>query len=413
MESIDLFPEAAKMPLFWANLTAPERIIINQGGTYSTKSQSIIRVLFYYAYVFDHIKIEVAATTIPKLSSDTLEIALHIARTNPVIKAAISSYHITKRVFTFKNGSRMIFNSYEKAISADGPKRDIIYLSEARNFPWPTAYQLMKRTHRKIFIDFNPVAEFWVHDKIIRQKTNKNGTIEFPSVKVIRSWHIHNNFISQEKHDEIENMNDRELWKAYARGLTAKVSGLCYPDWREVSQFPATDNVIWGLDLGFTNDPTALVKCAINEVVDGVRYDYIFEELSYTPGIPTGMIYQLLKENNYKFGQPVYMEHNNAIQRELRALRVVAVKAEKGKGSVSAGVLHMRTKKVGYIGENIKEECRRYSFLEKKDTGSPSNEPEDRYNHCMDSCRYAAFTHAIRNGLIKGFNNTDDVEESE
>jgi phage terminase large subunit len=407
MDPIDIFPEADKMPLFWANLTAKEKIIINQGGTYSGKSQSIVRIVFLYAIMYDNLKCEIASTTIPKLTSDTLEIALHLARTNPVIKSCIRSYHMTRRIFTLKNGSKIIFNSYEKAISADGPKRDILYLSEARNFQWPTAYQLIKRTNKKIFIDYNPVAQFWAHDKIINSKTNRNGTKEFPSVKVIRSWHIHNNFISQEKHDEIENINDKQLWKAYARGLTAKVSGLCYPDWVEVSTFPETDDCIWGIDFGYTNDPTAIVKCAINQTVNGIKYDYVFKELSYTTGIPPGMISQILNENGYKFGQPVYIDHDQAMQRELRQLRIVAVKAQKGKGSVSARVLHLRTKKIGYIGENIQLEHRRYSFLQKED-GSISNEPEDRFNHCMDSCGYAAFTHAVRHGFVKGYDNESD-----
>ena len=58
------------------------------------------------------------------------------------------------------------------------------------------------------------------------------------------------------------------------------------------------------------------------------------------------MIAQILNENGYKFGQPVYIDHDQAMQRELRQLRIVAVKAQKGKGSVSARVLHLRTKRI-------------------------------------------------------------------
>lgn len=412
MDFIEIYPEAKKMPLFWANILANEKIVINQGGTYSGKSQSLVRAVFLHAIREPNLKCEVASTTIPKLVSDTLEISLLLASTNPVIKSYLKSYHATRRIFTFKNGSKILFNSYEKAITADGPKRDVLYLSEARNFEWATAYQLIKRTNKKVYIDYNPVAQFWVHDYIINCVPNKRGKKEFNSVKVIRSWHIHNNFISEEKHEEIENINDPELFKAYARGLTAKVTGLCYPNWVEVGSFPDTEDCIWGIDFGYTNDPTAIIKVAINQYVGGVKYDYIFKELSYAPGIPSGMIAQILNENGYKFGQPVYIDHDQAMQRELRQLRIVAVKAQKGKGSVSARVLHLRTKRIGYIGDNIKNEVRRYSFLQKED-GSASNEPEDRFNHTMDASGYAAFTHAIRNGLIRYSGEETDEQDND
>lgn len=414
IESVELFPEAAKMPLFWATIAAKEKIVVHQGGTSSGKSQAIIRALFLYAIYNPNIKIEVVGATVPKLTGDTLEIAEGLATYNLHIKNSVKRYNISTHTFFFKNGSKILFKSYEKAKDADGPKRDILYISEARNFEWPCAYQLIKRTKQKVFIDYNPVASFWVHDKIINCPINpKSGTKEFPSVKVIRSWHIHNHFITQEMHDSIENISDRELWKAYARGLTAQVSGLVFPNFIKIlDPFPVTDDVIWGIDFGYTNDPTAIVKCAINQRINGVFYDYIFEELSYQPGIPPGMIKQILLDAGYKFGQPVYIDHDSSMQRDLRALRIVAVKAIK---DLDAGVLHLRTKKVAYTtkcqlppetGEcsNLEFERRRYSF-KIKDDGTNSNTPEDRYNHLMDAARYASFTHAVRRGLIKGFNH--------
>lgn len=419
-KEIELFPEAAKMPLLWATLFATEKIIIHQGGTSSGKSQGIIRYLFILAIFNPGIKIEVVGATVPKLTGDTLEIAEGIADRNPHVKAAIKRYNLSTHTFYFKNGSKMLFKSYEKAKDADGPKRDILYISEARNFEWPCAYQLIKRTKHKVIMDYNPVAAFWAHDKIINCPINpKSGKKEFPSVKVIRSWHIHNHFISEEMHDSIENISDKELWKAYARGLTAQVSGLVYPNFvKTLHPFPVTENVVWGIDFGYTNDPTAIVKVAIDQVLDGVHYDYVVEEISYEPGIPPGMIKQLLVDAGYKFGQPVYIDHDSSMQRDLRALRVVAVKAIK---DIDAGILHLRTKKVAYTtkcslppatGEcsNIEYEKRRYSFS-LNDDGTNSNKPEDRYNHCCDSIRYACFTHSVRRGLIKGYKYSGIDEE--
>lgn len=407
MEGVELYPEASKMPVFWATLQAKEKIVVNQGGTSSGKSQGIIRALFFYAINYPELKIEVVGATVPKLVGDTLEIAVSLIRKNEIIRSKVMQYNITNRTFHFFNGSKIIFKSYETAKDADGPKRDILYISEARNFEWATAEQLIKRTKMKVYIDYNPVEMFWCHDKIINCPVGRNGNKEYPSVKVIRSWHIHNNFISQENHDSIENIADKEMWKAYARGLTARVSGMVYPGWEMIEDFPECREVVWGMDLGYTNDPTVVVKVGIGPV--GLPYDYVFEELCYVPGIASGAIAKQMVDYGYLFGQPAYMDHDNTVQRELRSLRIVAVKATKGKGCIAARVLHLRTKRCAYTrkSENIHMERQRYMFYSDKD-GKITNEPKEGFDHAMNACEYGAFSHAIRTGLIKGYAIEDD-----
>lgn len=408
--SIELFPEAEKMPIFWATLLADEKVVVNQGGTSSGKSQAIIRVLFFYALNVPGIKIEVVAATVPKLTNDTLEIAEGLWRSNKVIAEAVRQFKETTHTFIFHNGSKVIFKSYQTAKDADGPKRDVLYISEARNFDWATAYQLIKRTKKKIFIDYNPVERFWCHDKIIDCQPGPNGKKEFLSVKVIRSWHIHNHFITREMHDEIENIADPEMHKAYARGLTAQLSGMVYPGWVQIEQFPMCEDIIWGKDIGYTNDPTVVVRIGLRPYVieDGKKrylpYDYVFDELCYAPGLTSGYVAKLMTENGYKFGQPLYMDHDNTIQRELRGLRIVAVKAVKGKGCIAARVFHLRTMKCAYTkrSTNIHEERKRYMFhVDPK--GDVTNEPKEGFDHAMNACEYGAFSHAVRNGIVKGF----------
>lgn len=418
VEGVELFPEAAKMPLFWATLAAEEKIVVNQGGTYSGKSQAIIRVIIYWCIVYPYLKAEVVGATIPKLTGDTLEIMQGIVENNPIVRSYIKQYNATTRTFFFKNGSKIIFKSYTTAKDADGPKRDILYLSEARNMLFSCVQQLMKRTKKKIYIDYNPVEQFWCHDKIINCPANEKGFKEYPSVKVIRSWHIHNKFISKEIHDSIENILDRELWKAYARGLTARVSGMCYPGWVMIERMPLCENFIWGMDIGYSNDPTVVVKVGLKPYIERIQniggdmklvkeylpYDYVLDELTYAPGITAGHIAKTMIENGYKFGEPLYMDHDNSLQRELRSLRIVAVKAIKSKGCIPARVLHLRTRRVAYTktSSNMHEERKRYMFFEDKD-GKITNEPKEGFDHAMNAAEYPTFTHAIRHGEIKDF----------
>lgn len=414
-----LFPEADKMPLYWANLTATEKIVINQGGTYSGKSEAIIRVLFTIACIYPNLKIDIVANSVPKLKEDSMAIADRIVKRNIIIQLYLSvPFNKTDREYKFRNGTVIAFKSYETAEAADGAKRDILYINEARRIPWEIARLLILRTNHKVFIDYNPVGRFWAHTKLIEcpVKTNKAGLLvkEYPSVKVIRSWHIHNHFIAGDKHEEIENIADPEMWKAYARGLTAQLSGLVYPNWGTVPNDYLTQAkaIIWGIDLGFTNDPTVILKIGV-ETPD---YDFVFDEIpgNYIAGMPAVDMAARMKENGYKFGQPAYQDHKDSLRRELRRLRIVAINAVKGKGSVEAGILYLRSKRCAITerSTNLRTELDSHMFEMEKD-GTASNLPEHKSSHGPSAARYGAYTYAIRHRLIKPQVDEEEVAAEE
>ncbi len=412
-EAVDLFPEAARMPLYWKNLLSQAKVVIDQGGMYSGKTEAIMRVLFTIACIFKNLIIHVVANTVPKLKEDTMKVAERIVTNNEIVQHfLLGKFNITEREYRFRNGSVISFKAYATAEEAEGAKRDIMYINEGRRIPWSVAYLLIKRTNGKVFIDYNPVARFWAHDEIIFCP-EVNGKKEFPSVEVIRSWHIHNDFLSEEKHAEIENIVDVEMWKAYARGLTAQLSGLVYPNWTKVPAdfIDTAPDVIWGLDLGFTNDPTVVVKCAVNYK----GYDYVFKAFGYVPGLSSAEIGRIMTEANYQEGEPLYMDHKKTTRLELRQLRIQAINAFKGPGSEEEGILHLRKKRVAFCEESgaLKEygleyEIRRHMFAELK-TGKRANKGENRFKHGPDACRYAAYSHAVRYKLIQG--HGEDPEE--
>ena len=93
-----------------------------------------------------------------------------------------------------------------------------------------------------------------------------NELIGRKGVSLIISDHRGNPFLTKEEHERIENIEDKELWKVYARGLTGKLSGVIFPNFHIVDDLPNDES--WkingyGLDFGFTNDPTALVHCVL------------------------------------------------------------------------------------------------------------------------------------------------------
>lgn len=384
-----------RSPLYWANLTAHEKVVINQGGTQSGKTEAIIRVLFTIAIIRPLYVITVITDTIPNLKTDALRIALRV-RSIPEVNCFIEDYNKQDRTFAFKNGSIIEFKSFEDEEDAKGGKRHILYIVEATRVTYGIFYQADLRTSVRTFMCYNPTSEFWVHNKIIKNKE------EFPSVKIIRSWHIHNPYLTQEQHNRIERIQDPDLKKVYARGLTGQLRGTIYRNWVQVDDFPWTDGIIWYVDWGYsekeTADPLAAGRIAIAPA--NTDLDFVADEICHKQGIPASVVADLMWANGYKSGQACYCDHSPDDIRELRIRGIHAYPAAKGPGSVTSGILFMRGKNVGYTkrSENIREELGKYKFMEIE--GIVTNTPIDEWNHQMDGIRYGCRTHSLRTGKV-------------
>lgn len=397
MKEVHLFKNE-KSPLYWANLTAKEKIIINQGGTSSGKTEAIIRVLFTIAIIRRNYIITVTTNTVPKLKEDALRIAKSVAKI-PEIKLFIKDYNSTDRTYTFNSDSIIEFKSFEDEEEAKGGKRHILYINEATRIPYGIFYQADLRTKVRTYMDYNPTGSFWVHDKVISCPVGPKGK-EFDSIKVLRSWHEHNPYLTDAEHARIERIGDPELFKVYARGLTGKLRGTIYSNWAEVDDFPWTDGVIWYVDWGFSEkesaDPTASGRIAYNP--PDCEYDFVLDELCYARGLAPSELAKRIHAAGYKTGQPCYCDHSPEGIRELRLNGIAAFPFTKGPGSIIAGVLFMRSKKIAYTrrSDNIRMETRKYKFLEID--GIVTNTPIDEYNHHMDGSRGACHTHALVTG---------------
>jgi phage terminase large subunit len=336
-----------------------------------------------------NVDIIIAGSTVPKLKEDVMKIMAQLVMGNKHLRKFVKSFNIQDRKYVFTTGSTMEFKSYEDAEMAKGGKHHYLYVSEATRFDYATFDILNRNTSIRTWIDYNPTFRFWVHDIVL---TNK---VQYPSTRMIRSWHEHNRYISQDKHDEIERISDKDMWRVYARGLTGKLSGLVY-SWAEIEDFPMVGvrEVIWGIDWGYTNDPTALTKIACMD--DGT---YVVEELTYTAGIHEDVLTHIMKENGYSTEQAVYCDHDKDMVYRMRLNGVMALPAEKGAGSILNGVLYVKQKTVRYTkrSRNLAMELGKYRFVEID--GQNTNKVVDEFNHVLDSCRMALYSHRYRGGM--------------
>ena len=83
MEVTELFQV---LPLYDANIEAEERTIVNQGGTSSGKTYSIMQVLFTLGIMYDHQVITVVGQDIPNLKVGAYRDAKTILESSQLLK---------------------------------------------------------------------------------------------------------------------------------------------------------------------------------------------------------------------------------------------------------------------------------------------------------------------------------------
>jgi phage terminase large subunit len=368
-------------PLYLENLNAPEKVLVNQGGTSSSKTYSIMQLLYWYAITKTGFVITVVGESIPNLKKGAYRDAETIYARTLDLKHYVASWNQTERVIRFHSGSLMEFTSYETEQGARNGKRDILFVNEANGISYPIYWQLARRTRFKVLLDYNPSALFWVHEHVLGK----------PNTRLIISDHRHNLWLSEQEHADIEAIKDEddELWRVYARGLTGKLQGLIYRKWVLVDAIPDTAKFLArGLDFGFTNDPTAVVDLYQQ---DGELW---VEEVLWGTGLENTDIYrQLLAADPLSRRKRTIADSSEPKSiKQLHGLGLPIEGAQKGPDSVRVGISSLQRYQLNVTRRsvNLRKELNAYKWKVDRVTGQPTNVPIDKFNHGLDALRYAA-----------------------
>jgi phage terminase large subunit len=364
--------------IFERNYNSIAEVVVNQGGTSSGKTYSILQVLCLKAIEQPDQVISVVGQDVPNLKSGALRDMQSIVASSTDIQSWIKGYNASDRIFTFHNSSIIEFKSYQDSQDAKSGKRDYFFLNEANGISFEIYSELAMRTKKQVYIDYNPNARFWVHDKLI----GKEGT------ELIISDHRHNPFLPDVIRKKIEALreDDEELWKVYARGMTGKIEGLIYRNWGTIGTIPTEAQLIgMGLDFGFTNDPTACV------LVYRYNGELIIDELLYHKGYTNQDIAQYFTQSG--INKSVSIVADSAEPKSIEELRRMGWRVEganKGKDSILNGIDILKRFRFSVTSRssNLIKELNAYKWKEKD--GNATNVPIDSFNHGMDALRYLA-----------------------
>lgn len=357
-----------------AGLIAGKPLIVHQGGTSSGKTYSIILALAMYMKQNPGVICSVVSCTYPHLKRGAMRDFLGIMDK----VGGLSKWNQSDCVGHI-NGGIMEFFSADNDGKVRGGKRDILFINEANLINYERYRQLSIRTGKTVIIDFNPVSEFWFHTYVL-------PTIQANDILFKRTTYHHNPRASEKIIREIESLKDidEQLYLVYGLGKTGSITGLVFPSFEVVDEFPkdAKKQAI-GLDFGFTNDPTAIIRIGF------LHGDLYLQELVYDTNLTNPDISQRLKQLNVGYKEEIYAD--SAEPKSIEELRRMGWNIRgAAKRDVNFGLDIMRRYKLKVTKDslNLAKELRNYVWKEGAN-GKKLNTPIDAFNHGIDAARYA------------------------
>jgi phage terminase large subunit len=174
-------------------------------------------------------------------------------------------------------------------------------------------------------------------------------------------------------------------------GLPGQIKGVIFGDFELVDVFPADCKwVIYGLDFGFSNDPTALIKVGL---FDG---ELFLDELIYNRGLTNQDIAKWMGELGLTWEDEIIADNQPKCIYEIKKEGFNIKATFKGKDSILAGIDVLKRYKLNVTKRslNLIRELKNYKWKEDQ-AGKATNVPIDKFNHGIDAARYAVLARAL------------------
>jgi phage terminase large subunit len=373
----------AVSPVFVKNYQARKRIVINQGGTRSGKTYSILQRLIVYAFQNTGKIIDVVRKTQSELRASVLTDFIEILKSLDLYSEKM--HNKTNSEFLL-NGNIFRFIGLDKAQKKRGAKRDILYVNECNGITLEDWVQLSVRTTEQIFLDFNPSEYFWLNEHVLE----KSEDFDF-----IKSTYKDNyDFLPTAQIREIENLIniDDFYYQVYVLGNLTQMKGKIYNGYEFIGlhEYNAidADEIYYGVDWGYEHN-MALIE---------VKYyqEKIYERMLFMESYKhdTDLIDWMLT-NDISMVSDIYADH--AYPASIQRMRDAGFNVHKANKDVQPGIRFCQGLKRIICKESTEyiKQINKYKWKQTAD-GKILMEPVKIDDDGLDASRYANYTHLKR-----------------
>jgi phage terminase large subunit len=368
-----------------------KRVRIVRGGTSSSKTFSIIPMLITYAVQKDNTEISIVSESIPHLRRgairDFLKIMQMVGMYDP------NKWNKSSLTYTFSNNSFIEFFSADQPDKLRGARRDVLFINECNNVDWESYYQLAIRTRKFIYLDYNPVSEFWVDTELIGDNDSEMIILTYKDNEALDPSIVAEIEKAREKGETSSYWAN--WFRVYGLGQIGNLEGVIFSNYQLIDTIPSDARLLGcGVDFGYSVDPTAIVEV----------YQYndqrIIKEICYRTGMLNSDIAKVLPK-----GVPVYADsaEPKSIE-EIRRFGISIKGVTKGKDSINYGIQVMQGQNymITKDSTNLIKELRGYCWDKGKDGKTLPIPVGD--DHIIDAWRYFEMESL---GLKKNFGSYD------
>jgi len=367
------------------NLNANTRIVVNQGGTRSSKTYSLAQLIILKALQEQGKVYTICRKTLPALKGTAYKDFFNILEEHNLYNPDKHN----KSELTYKlNNNEIEFISVDMPQKIRGRKRHILWLNEANEFRFEDWVQLSLRTTENIYLDFNPSDPYsWIYDRVMNRE----------DCTFIKSTYLDNPFLPDETIKEIERLKDLDsnYWKIYGLGNMAQPTETIFRQFEICNNVPNESELIAiGMDFGYSNDPTAIVE------VFKLNDNLYINELVYSKGLTNQDIAQRLRELDITRQTEIIADsaEPKSIE-ELHRQNFNVKGAKKGADSINMGIDVLRRFKLHITknSTNALNEFKYYKWLTDKNGHIVNKPATNQQDHLIDAVRYVALNKLMTN----------------
>ena len=355
-----------------------------------TEAEKLVHQILYTRYTMVSASISVIPEMMEKIELDETDKYFHTTKTD---------------VINRMTGSRIMFRGIKTSSGNQTAKLKSIHgittfvCDEAEEWTNEQDFDKImlsirqKGIQNRILIIMNPTgSNHFIYKKYI-ENTHEIRYIDGVPVQISTHpsvLHIHTSYfdnidnLSPQFIKEVQEMKDTNPEK-YAHTIIGRwvdvAEGAVFKKWGIVDEFPKhAKKVAIGIDFGYSQDVTAIVKCGL---VDNALY---VEELCYKTNMLSSDIIKVLRKHD------LFVYADSADPRlidEIGLGGVIIYPTQKGAGSIIAGIDKIKDMELFVTKDsyNLQNELRNYVWEKDKD-GNYINTPIDAYNHAIDATRY-------------------------
>lgn len=366
-----------------------------QGGTSAGKTYGIIPILIDKAIKTPNLEISIVSESMPHLRrgcrKDFKKIMIESGRWND------ASWHDTESRYTFSNNSFIEFFSADMDSKLRGARRDWLYMNECNNLNFHTYTELASRTKIGVYLDWNPTQPFWFHEELLGDEDVDYLTVTYLDNEACPESALR--FILKAKEKAAQSEYWDNWYKVYGLGQLGALQGTIFTDWVQCRQVPENAAFVgYGMDFGFSNDPTAVVE------VYKQNGELWINELVYQTGLTNPEICNIMRPIMKKERELIADSAEPKSIKEIQNQGWNIHPAHKGADSIRSSIDVLQRFKMNITSNslNLIKELRGYKWATNKE-GKETKAPTDFNNHLLDALRYVALNKLALNNSGRYF----------